>query len=138
MNDTRENTNQLKPKLLYVEDDKVATDLVTRLLKNKYDIESAKSGDEALKMAEENDYDAFLMDIGLPGKYNGIQTTKELGKIKNNKNKPFIAITAYAMEGDREYFLSEGLTHYISKPFEFVKFIKLIDEALKKPKEPDE
>lgn len=136
MDDTRENTNQLKPKLLFVEDDKVATDLVKILLKDKYDIESARTGEEALKKAEENDYDAFLMDIGLPGKYNGIQTTIELKKIKNNKDKPYIAITAYAMAGDREYFLSEGLTHYISKPFEFIKFIKLIDEALKNTKEP--
>jgi CheY-like chemotaxis protein len=136
MNDTSENINQLKPKLLFVEDDKVAIDLVIRLLKNKYDIESAKTGEEALKKAEEKDYDAFLMDIGLPGKYNGIQTTKELKKIKNNKDKPYIAITAYAMDGDREYFLSEGLTHYISKPFEFIKFIELIEMALNKPKEP--
>ena len=136
MDDTRENTNQLKPKLLFVEDDKVATDLVKILLKDKYDIESARTGEEALKKAEENDYDAFLMDIGLPGKYNGIQATIELKKIKNNKDKPYIAITAYAMAGDREYFLSEGLTHYISKPFEFIKFIKLIDEALKNTKEP--
>ena len=132
MNDT----NQLKPKLLFVEDDKVATDLVKILLKDKYDIESARTGEEALKKAEENDYDAFLMDIGLPGKYNGIQTTIELKKIKNNKDKPYIAITAFAMAGDREYFLSEGLTHYISKPFEFIKFIEIIEKALKKTKEP--
>ena len=135
MNDTKENTNQLKPKLLFVEDDKVATDLVKILLKNKYDIESASTGEEAVKKAIENDYDAFLMDIGLPDKYNGIQTTKKLKNIKNNKDKPYIAITAYAMAGDREYFLSEGLTHYISKPFEFIKFKKLIDEALKNKKE---
>ena len=136
MNDTKENTNQLKPKLLFVEDDKVATDLVKILLKDKYDIESARTGEEALKKAEENDYDAFLMDIGLPGKYNGIQTTIELKKIKNNKDKPYIAITAFGMAGDREYFLSEGLTHYISKPFNFIQFIEIIEKALKKTKEP--
>ena len=136
MNETRENTNQLKPRLLFVEDDKIATDLVKRLLKSKYIIESARTGEEAIKKAEENDYDAFLMDIGLPGKHNGIQTTIALKKIKNNKDKPYIAITAFAMAGDREYFLSEGLTHYISKPFEFIKFIRLIDEALMKTKEP--
>ena len=136
MNETRENNSHLKPKLLFVEDDKIATDLVIRLLKEKYDIESVTTGEEAIKKAEENDYDAFLMDIGLPGKYNGIQTTIELKKIKNNKDKPYIAITAFGMAGDREYFLSEGLTHYISKPFEFIKFIEIIEKALKKTKEP--
>ena len=85
MNDISENNNQLKPKLLFVEDDKLAINMVTKLLKNKYDIESTITGEEAIKKAEENDYDAFLMDIGLPGKYNGIQTTIELKKIKKIK-----------------------------------------------------
>lgn len=57
------------------------------------------------------------MDIALPGGMNGIQVTEILKKIKNNNSKPFIAITAYALPGDREYFLANGLTHYISKPF---------------------
>jgi CheY-like chemotaxis protein len=87
-------------------------------------------GASALIKADENDYDAFLIDIGLPGKMDGIQTTKELKKIKDNKDKPYIAITAFAMAGDKEYFLSEGLTHYISKPFEFQKLIELIEKVL--------
>ena len=132
MNDIIENNNQLKPKLLFVEDDKLTIDMVKKLLKNKYVIESTITGEEAIKKAKENDYDAFLMDIGLPGKYNGIQTTIKLKKIKKNKDKPYVAVTGLGVAGDREYFLSEGLTHYISKPFEFKKFIGLMDEVLKK------
>src|SRR3989304_1270000 len=131
MNEKVENNNLLKPKLLFVEDDQVTIDLVKRILKNKYDIDSARYGEDALEKAIENDYDAFLIDIGLSGKMNGITTTKELKKIKNNKNKPYIAVTAYVMPGDKKLFLSEGLTHYISKPFEFQKLIDLIETALK-------
>ena len=137
MNNARENNNYLKPKLLFVEDDKVTIDVVTRVLKNKYDIDNASSGIDALKKNEGNDYDAFLIDIGLPGKMDGIETTKRLKEIKNNKDKPFIAVTAYAMAGDREFFLSEGLTHYISKPFELQKLKELIENALMLTKKQD-
>ena len=131
MNEKVENNNLLKPKLLFVEDDQVTIDLVKRILRNKYDIDSTRYGEDALEKAIENDYDAFLIDIGLSGKMNGITTTKELKKIKNNENKPYIALTAYVMPGDKKLFLSEGLTHYISKPFEFQKLIDLIETALK-------
>jgi len=130
MNEKVENNNLLKPKLLFVEDDQVTIDLVKRILRNKYDIDSTRYGEDALEKAIENDYDAFLIDIGLSGKMNGITTTKELKKIKNNKNKPYIAVTAYVMPGDKKLFLSEGLTHYISKPFEFRALIDLIESAL--------
>jgi len=130
MNEKVENTNLLKPKLLFVEDDQITIDIVKRILKNKYDIDCTRNGEDALEKAIENDYDVFLIDIGLPGKMNGIATTKELKEIKNNRNKPYIAVTAYVMPGDKKLFLSEGLTHYISKPFEFQKLIDLIETAL--------
>lgn len=131
MNEKVENNNLLKPKLLFVEDDQITIDIVKRILKNKYDIDCTRNGEDALEKAIENDYDAFLIDIGLPGKMNGIATTKELKEIKNNRNKPYIAVTAYVMPGDKILFLSEGLTHYISKPFAFQKLIDLIETALK-------
>ena len=130
MDDTNKNIMRLKPKLLLIEDDIVAIDLVTRILKHDYDIDSVCSGEAALKKNEVNNYDAFLIDIGLPGKMNGIETTKKLKEIKNNKDKPYIAITAFAMAGDREFFISKGLTHYISKPFKNQKLKELIEYAL--------
>ncbi len=133
MTENKENNNSSKQKLLFVEDDKVTIDVVKRLLKDKYEVDSAFNGKDALEKARENDYAAFLIDIGLPGKMDGIKTTKELKKIKDNINKPYIAITAYAMQGDKEFFLSEGLTHYISKPFDFKDFIKIIESILKEP-----
>ena len=122
--------NNLKQKLLIIEDDIVTVGLVKRLLKNKYDIDSIDNGEDAFEKAKENDYDAFLVDIGLPGKMNGVQTTQKIKGIKKNNDKPFIAVTAYAMPGDKEFFLSEGLTHYISKPFEFHDLIELIESVL--------
>lgn len=125
-----ENTINQKPKLLIVEDDKVTIDVLRLYLGKKYELDKASNGEEAMKKAEENDYDAFLMDIGLPGKMNGMDATKSLKEIKDYKNKPFIAITAYAMKGDKEFFLSEGLTHYIVKPFNKQDLLDTIAKAL--------
>ena len=119
-----------KPRLLLVEDDNKATTMTIKYLEKRFEIDSAINCDEAVNKAKEKDYDAFLMDIGLPGNSNGMDTTKKLKEIKSYKYKPFIAVTAYAMPEYKEYFLSEGLTHYIAKPFEAVELIKLIDVAL--------
>ena len=121
--------NTKKPKLLYVEDDLMAKTLVVKNLGKRYDIQCASNTREAVNKAIENDYDAFLIDIGLPTS-NGMEATKQIKEIKNYINKPFIAVTAYAMPEYKEYFLSEGLTHYIAKPYETKDLIKLIDEAL--------
>ena len=134
MNDFEDKNNHLKPNLLLVEDDKITIDIAKRLLKDKYNCDFVTNGESALIKAKENDYDAFLIDIGLPGNMDGIQTSKELKKIKNNNDKPYIAVTAYSMAGDREFILSEGLTHYISKPFEFKKLIELIAASLENRK----
>lgn len=130
MYEKEENNKYLRPKLLFVDDDQITIDVVVRILKNKYDVDTVTNGQDALKKAKENYYDAFLIDIELPGGMDGIQTTSELKKIKDNINKPFIAITAFALVGDKEAILSQGLTHYISKPFEFKKLIDLIQSAL--------
>ena len=126
----KENLRNSKPKLLVVEDDKTTVDVLKIYIKDKYDLDWAQDAKEAFKKAKENDYNGFLMDIGLPGNMNGMEVTKNLKEIKDNKDKFFIAITAYAMKGDRERFLSEGLTHYIVKPFNREDLLNTIAKAL--------
>lgn len=121
--------NQLK-KILYLEDDSATRDIVRRYVGKIYEIDMAESGEEALIMTEKNNYDCFLIDIRLNGRLNGIETTKELKKIKDNKNKPFIAVTAYAMKKEKEYIMSSGLTHYISKPFTGQELLDLLENTI--------
>lgn len=119
-----------KPKLLIVEDDKITVDVLKIYLGKIYSLDWVITGKDALKKAKDNNYDGFLMDIGLPGNMNGIETTKDLKEIKGYENKPFIAITAYAMKGDKEHFLSQGLTHYIVKPFNKQGLLETLAKAL--------
>ncbi len=102
---------------LYVEDDDVSRDLVKRILLNICSIESATTGKDALEKAGAGNYELFLIDINLGKGMDGIEVTKELRKMPAYKNTPIIAVTAYAMSGDKEEFLAAGCSGYISKPF---------------------
>ncbi len=121
-------TNKLK--VLFVENDQFSQDFVKLSLKNFYDVDITESGELALKKIAENSYNIILMDIGLGKGMNGIMTTKEIRKIKSYQNIPIIAVTAFAMKGDKEKILSEGLNDYISKPFTRKEIIDLIARNL--------
>ncbi len=106
-----------KLNILYVENDEDCRLIVKTILKDFCNIEYAGKGDEAIEMAKANNYLLILMDINLGKGIDGIETAKKVREISGYENIPIIALTAFAMKGDREEFLSGGCTHYISKPF---------------------
>ncbi|MBK9097755.1 MAG: response regulator [bacterium] len=73
-------------------------------------------------------YDIILMDINLGKGMSGVETTREIRKIESYKDVPIVAITGFAMRGDREEFIQAGCTDYLSKPFTRSKLLKLISE----------
>ena len=113
-----------------VEDDELNIKMVSTFLKNKYDIESARSGEEALKKALDNSYDIFLMDIGLKKEMSGLDVTKRLRKIPQYETAPIIALTAYALSGDKEKILNSGCSHYLSKPFTQHQLLYLLEKVV--------
>jgi len=115
--------------ILVVEDDENSARAVTLALEKIARVSVVESGEEALKLAANNRYNLVIMDIGLPG-ISGIDTVREIKKMKGYRNTPIVAVTAYAMAGDRETFLSEGCTHYVSKPFSINEFRELISGIL--------
>lgn len=117
-------------KILVVEDDIYSRDVVRLCLKDLYEIDFAEKGEKAVQMTENKAYDAILMDINLGIGMSGIEAAKQIRKIEGYKDIPIIAVTAYAMEGDREKFLSNGCSHYLSKPYDKKAMVKLLNEAL--------
>ena len=77
----------------------------------------ANNGQEALSMMQENEVDIVLMDIQMPH-INGMDVTKRIREQEKNttKHTVIIALTAFALEGDREKFLEAGMDDYVSKP----------------------
>lgn len=109
--------NNSKKNLLLVEDDDVNARIILKFLQEEYNTEWVKSGVDAIKIASEKKIHGFLMDISLKGDLDGLMTTAQIRKIPGYELTPVIAVTAYAMVGDKERILNGGCTHYISKPF---------------------
>jgi CheY-like chemotaxis protein len=116
--------------ILYVEDDKVNQRVVDYFLKGRgCNLSYAGNGREAIEMYEKNHYDIILMDIQLP-EMNGLEATVEIRKREEltGKHTPIIALTAYALNGDRERFLSLGIDEYLSKPVNEKELIETINK----------
>ena len=79
--------------------------------------DAASSAAEALGLIERSAYDAVFMDIQMPGK-DGFQATAELRREPRFRDLPVLAMTAHALEGDRERCLAAGMNGYVSKPVE--------------------
>ncbi len=113
-------------KILLVENDYASIELIKLFLKDDYIIDVAFTGIEGLEKVNRSDYDIILMDINLGTGMTGAELTKRIRNISSYKKKPIIAMTAFAMEGDREEFIKAGCTHYISKPFDKEQLISLL------------
>ena len=106
-----------KKKILIVDDNKLNIKVAKRALQEfNFEIEEALSGEEAINKVEENNtYDLILMDIMMPG-LSGDKTLLKL-KEKENFKTPVIALTADAVAGSKEKYISLGFVDYIAKPF---------------------
>jgi CheY-like chemotaxis protein len=122
--------NNKLPDVLLVENDVASRDIIKYFLKNICNIDFAENGLDAINMAKAKKYMAILMDINLGIGMSGLEVTQELRKLPEYKNTPIAAITAYAMAGDREKFLSLGCSHYLSKPFDKAKLLNLVNDIL--------
>lgn len=124
-------------KILLVEDDPVNQKVIKKMLLEKgHDIDTAGNGLEALEIFEQRPYDVVLMDIQMP-KMNGVEAIKKLRKMEaKNAHTPVIALTAYALQGDREKFLAMGFDDYISKPIQMSELYHCLDRITEYQGEP--
>jgi CheY-like chemotaxis protein len=107
--------------ILLAEDDKVNSVAVSGLLKRMgHRVRTVDNGKMALTALRGEPFDLVLMDIQMPV-MDGVQATRAIreGEVGQDKTSiPIIAMTAYAMKGDRENFLGKGMTDYIAKPLD--------------------
>lgn len=103
-------------KILYIEDNDQNFYLVHFILTAKgYEVTRARDGREGIALASSLRPDLILLDIQLPG-MDGYDTARELRKDPSNERTPIVALTSYAMTGDKEKALEAGCTGYIEKP----------------------
>lgn len=120
-----------KPKILIVEDNINNLELFSDIINIAgYECIYALNGEEALEIAKREKPDLILLDIQLPG-LDGIEVRKFLKSSDETKDIKVIALTAYAMKGDKEMFLNKGFDGYISKPVKIKEFLEAIDTYIK-------
>ncbi len=86
-------------------------------------------GDTGLDLIKSGNPDLVILDIQLP-ELSGIEICIELRKIEKFKNTPIIAVTSFAMKGDKDRILSAGFSQYISKPIRVSDFRELVKNYL--------
>lgn len=121
-------------KILLAEDDGVSKNMITIFLKNKgFVVVAVENGKEAITLCEQEQFDLVLMDINMP-QLDGYSATIAIRKQEEAKkiHTPIVAMTAYALQGDREKCLAAGMDDYISKPINFPEVMKVIKKYINK------
>ena len=120
----------MKQKILVIEDNEQNMYLVKFILeKYGYQIIQARSGDEGIQQAQQHKPDLVLLDIQLPV-MDGYSVARELRKMQVMAEIPIVAVTSYAMPGDRENALKAGCSGYIEKPINPETFITEVEHYL--------
>ncbi|HAS53025.1 MAG TPA: response regulator [Nitrospiraceae bacterium] len=117
-------------KVLIVEDNKDNLRLITYALQRAgYEVVPAETGEDGVLAAGQETPDFIIMDINLPG-MDGIETTRRIREMQSTAEVPIIAITSYAMAGDRERILDAGCDGYLEKPIDPIRIVAQIEQML--------
>lgn len=125
--ETDEAPEEKNPNILLVEDYKHSQIIVTRLLKKNGfpNITIKENGAQAIEEVTQKKYDLILMDMQMPV-MNGFIATEKIREMDEYKQTPIIALTAFAMKGDKEKCINAGATDYIPKPIDSADFIEKV------------
>jgi CheY-like chemotaxis protein len=116
--------------VLIVEDNEVNQLVLKSLIKKMgYQSMSAQNGLEAVNLIKEQSFSIILMDCQMPV-MNGFDATKEIRRLQKGKPTPIIAVTANAMEGDRDRCLDAGMNDYLKKPVSMSRLRAAMNEHL--------
>lgn len=117
-------------KILLVEDNPVNRRLAEFLLRSHgYVVREAATAQEAFQIMKTDRPDLIVMDIQLPG-MDGLEVTKKLKEDPALREIPVVAVTSYAMTGDREKALAAGCVGYVTKPIDKSIFLQEVDSHL--------
>jgi CheY-like chemotaxis protein len=119
-------------KILVAEDNAVNRELLRELLETRgYIVVEACDGEEALRMIEQTQPDLLLLDIGMPV-LDGFGVVCKIRENPRFASLPVVAVTAYAMQGDREKILNSKFDGYLSKPVNSTSLAEELDRLLSK------
>jgi len=116
--------------VLVVEDNADNLQIINYALQRAgYKVISAETGEKGVELAIATCPSLILMDINLPG-IDGIETTRQIRASEADGAVPIVAITSYAMRGDREKIMAAGCNGYFEKPFDPMTIVEQIHQIL--------
>lgn len=122
--------DELPLRILIAEDNLINQKLLMHILELQgYEPETVADGHEVLTAIENQSFDLVLMDIQMP-EMGGEETTRLIHENLKENSPKIIAITAYAMAGDRERYLETGMDGYLAKPFKIEGLIREIKRVM--------
>ncbi|CAN5468554.1 hypothetical protein BH23BAC4_BH23BAC4_13690 [soil metagenome] len=122
--------DEVKPPLLVVEDNPDTRRLLERILQGHYEVTAVADARVALGMMSQNRYTALVLDINLGGKQTGMDILRVARTLPGYAGVHAIALTAYALPGDRERFMKAGFDDYVPKPFTRASLLEALEPAL--------
>ncbi len=122
-------------RILIVEDHDLSRELLVQLLIERYEVDVASNGAEALKHVDASPPDLILLDLTLPV-LDGWSVARRLKTQTSTRTIPILALTAHAMAGDRESAIEAGCDDYMAKPIDEERLFALIDFFLRRPRTP--
>lgn len=118
-------------KVLVIEDNPQNMQLITYVLQRAgYEVIGATTGEEGIELAARERPFFIIMDIQLPG-IDGLEATRRIRSSPADDKVPIIAMTSFAMKGDRERLLAAGCTAYFEKPVDPLTIMDRIHDTIK-------
>lgn len=122
----------MQKKILVIDDEEILTATFVKLLETAgYGVLVASRGEDAVVMAEEDDFDLIICDIRMPGQ-DGVKTIQQIRNLRGEKKIPVIFITGYADEILEKEANRLDPVAYIYKPFDAFKLLDIIKKAVSK------
>ncbi|GAB5521495.1 MAG: hypothetical protein RhofKO_37460 [Rhodothermales bacterium] len=117
-------------RLLVLEDNSVTLRLMTRILEQEHQVDGAMTPEDAIALAREHTYDAFMLDINVSDTTTGIDVLHALRDLPGHQQIPAVACSAYANPGDQELFQLVGFQGFVAKPFSKDRLFGSLDHIL--------
>jgi two-component system cell cycle response regulator DivK len=115
--------------ILIVEDEAISAILLRKLLEKDFQVDVAHNANDCIAFANENVYNICILDINLgKGNKDGKDLLSHLKSLSAYAKTKFVAITAYALPGDKEKYISMGFDQYFAKPIVFEEVINCIKQ----------
>ena len=124
------NEGNAMPRLLYVEDNEMNRDMLSRRLQRRgFEVLIAEDGEQGVILAAAEKPDLILMDMSLPV-LDGWEATRRIKAAPDTRRIPIIGLTAHAMAADRDKCLEAGCDDYDTKPVELGRLLEKIERLL--------